>query len=79
MTKHSIENMIIISSYDDGYTFSVMIDGTLLAYDDKRFKDIFYAFGTHKSYDEIYELQKKYNRDILICEDGHIEFYPIKK
>lgn len=79
MRKHNIENTLIISLYDGGYAFSVMIDGSILTKEDGRLKEIYDDCGCYPSYDDIYELQKKYNRDVLLCENGNIEFFPIKK
>ncbi len=79
MSKHFIENMIIISVYDSGCGFRVMIDGSILSSTDTRHNEFYKAFSWIPNYNTIYDFQKKYNRDILLCEDGDIQFYPIKK
>ena len=79
-----MKDWIIISWYDSGYQRSISIDGKVMdrfEIDDiedwnNPYKDIWAIFNTGAE-DRIKGIQAKYHKNVLVCEDGRIEFYEI--
>ena len=78
--------MIIVSIYDSGYGFSVMVDNKIhkdhfLEEDNsKLYKTFIRAY--HRKNDKLFIrwIKRKYpKQDIIICEDGDIAIYKTKK
>lgn len=84
-----MKDWIIISWYDSGYQHSISIDGKVMDrheiedIEDRNnpYKDIWNIFDTKtfdmKLGDCAKQIQAKYHKNVLVCEDGGIEFYEI--
>ena len=76
MEKHEIKDMLIISNYDFGYCRTIMLKGKILTHHSAEMRHINNIFRGCLSDTKIEKLQEHYKCDVLVCEDGCIDFYP---
>lgn len=75
-----MKDIILISNYDSGYGFSIMIDGKIIHRSnteedniaDKVFREYNYYFCSH-DFKEFCEKEFGENKQIIICDNGDIE------
>lgn len=86
-----MKDWIIISWYDSGYCYSISIDGKVMRrneiediedYKKEDIESIRVYIDIRDMYDEydvdgIKKIQTKYHKNVLVCEDGGIEFYEL--
>lgn len=70
-----MENMVIFSTYDGGYCCSIMVKGEMLEYRCDEFNEINKKYGCYGNEGFVTFIFERYKCDLLICEDGGIEFY----
>lgn len=69
-----VNNLLVLSIYDYGYTKSAMLNEEMLSDDKARKLELVYRKLDTDQFKTL--IFRKYQCDLLICEDGNIEYYP---
>lgn len=81
-----MKDWIIISWYDGGVSYAISIDGKVMRRDQiediediEGIRDYIDIRDMYDEYDVdgIKKIQTKYHKNVLVCEDGGIEFYEL--
>lgn len=72
MNSKDLDNIVVISSYDNGYEFSILENGTIhKRLDGHRHETLIDAYSYIYNHSKLKEIFP--NKTIIVCEDGDIE------